>query len=226
MRKITALAVTMAMLFPALWLPLAGCTGDVPTNGNGSLEPAEVREYEGEDLSSVKDFRENSIKGPQNVDIENYRLEITGLIENPASYSYDEVIEGYQNYKKAVTLYCVEGWDVTILWEGVLVSDLLAGAGPLPEAQVVIFHAYDGYTTSLPLDYIIDNDILMAYKMNEIIMPPERGFPFGLVAESKWGYKWIKWITTIELSDDVDYRGYWEERGYSNTADLDDWFIE
>ena len=226
MRKITAFAVTLAIFLSALLPALAGCTGDVPTNGNGSLEPAEVREYEGEDLSSVKDFRENSIKGPQNVDIENYRLEITGLIENPASYSYDEVIEGYQNYKKAVTLYCVEGWDVTILWEGVLVSDLLAGAGPLPEAQVVIFHAYDGYTTSLPLDYIIDNDILMAYKMNEIIMPPERGFPFGLVAESKWGYKWIKWITTIELSDDVDYRGYWEERGYSNTADLDDWFIE
>jgi DMSO/TMAO reductase YedYZ molybdopterin-dependent catalytic subunit len=64
----------------------------------------------------------------------------------------------------------------------------------------------------------------MAYKMNEITMPPERGFPFALVAESKWGYKWIKWITAIELSDDADYRGYWEERGFSNTADLDESF--
>jgi len=225
-RRITAFAVTLAMLFSALLPALAGCPGDMETNGNGSLEPVEVREYEGEDLSSVNDFRENSIKGPQRVDIEKYQLEITGLIENPASYSYEEVIEGYQNYKKAVTLYCVEGWEAAILWEGVLVGDLLAGAGPLPEAEVVIFHAYDGYTTSLPLDYIIDNDILMAYKMNEIIMPPDRGFPFGLVAESKWGYKWVKWITAIELSDDVDYRGYWEERGYSNTADLDDWFFE
>jgi len=225
-RKITALAVTLAMLFSALLPALAGCPGDGETNGNGVLNPAEVREYQGEDLSSVNDFRENSIKGPQNVDIENYRLEITGLVENPMSYSYDEVIEGYQNYKKAVTLYCVEGWEAKILWEGVLVGDLLAGAGPLPEAEVVIFHAYDGYTTSLPLDYIIDNEILMAYKMNEITMPPERGFPFALVAESKWGYKWIKWITAIELSDDVDYRGYWEERGYSNTADLDKGFFD
>ena len=226
MRRITAFAVTLAILFSALLLALGGCPGDGETNGNGSLEPAEVREYQGEDLSSVKDFRENSIKGPQYVDIENYQLEITGLVESPVSYSYDEVIEGYQNYKKAVTLYCVEGWDATILWEGVLVSDLLAEAKPLPEAQVVIFHAYDGYTTSLPLDYIIDNDILMAYKMNEIIMPPDRGFPFELVAESKWGYKWIKWVTTIELSDDVDYRGYWENRGFSNTGDLDEGFYD
>jgi len=225
-RRVTAFAVTLAILFSALLLALGGCPGDGETNGNGSLEPAEVREYQGEDLSSVKDFRENSIEGPQYVDIENYQLEITGLIENPMSYSYDEVINGYQNYKKAVTLYCVEGWDATILWEGVLVSDLLAEAKPLPEAQVVIFHAYDGYTTSLPLDYIIDNDILMAYKMNEIIMPPDRGFPFELVAESKWGYKWIKWVTTIELSDDVDYRGYWENRGFSNTGDLDEGFYD
>ncbi len=219
MRRITAFAITLAIVSSALLLALGGCPSA------GVLNPAEVREYEGEDLSSVKDFRENSIKGPQYVDIENYQLEITGLVENPMSYSYDEVIEGYQNYKKAVTLYCVEGWDTTILWEGVLVSDLLAEAGPLPGAQVVIFHAYDGYTTSLPLDYIIDNDILMAYKMNEIVMPPERGFPFELVAESKWGYKWIKWVTAIELSDDVNYRGYWEDRGFSNTADLDEGFL-
>jgi len=224
-RKITSLAITLAMLLSALLLALAGCPAGSETNGNGVLDPAEVREYQGENLSSVNAFRENSIKGPQHVDIENYQLEIKGLVENPASYSYDEIIEGYQSYKKVVTLHCVEGWDATILWEGVLVSDLLAEAKPLPEAKVVIFHAYDGYTTSLPLDYIVDNDILIAYMMNEIPLPPERGFPFALVAESKWGYKWVKWITTTELSDDVDYRGYWEDRGFSNTADLEESFI-
>jgi DMSO/TMAO reductase YedYZ molybdopterin-dependent catalytic subunit len=190
------------------------------------LDPAEVREYQGENLSSVKDFRENSIKGPQHIEIESYQLEITGLVESPMSFSYDQVIEGYDSYKKVVTLYCVEGWQAKILWEGVLVSDLLARTKPLPEANTVIFHAYDGYTTSLPLDYVVDNEILMAHKMNEITMPLERGFPFALVAESKWGYKWIKWITAIELSDDADYRGYWEERGFSNTADLDESFYD
>jgi DMSO/TMAO reductase YedYZ molybdopterin-dependent catalytic subunit len=54
--------------------------------------------------------------------------------------------------------------------------------------------------------------------MNGVVIPPERGFPFQLVAESKYGYKWIKWITTIELSDNADYLGYWESRGYSNGA--------
>ena len=62
--------------------------------------------------------------------------------------------------------------------------------------------------------------ILLAYKMNGVVLPPERGVPFQLAAESKWGYKWIKWITRIEISDDADYEGYWESRGYSNDADL------
>jgi DMSO/TMAO reductase YedYZ molybdopterin-dependent catalytic subunit len=197
-------------------------TGCCQTEG---LAPAEVREYEGVDLSSINDFRENSIKGPQEIDIESYSLSVTGLVTNSKNYTYDEVLNRHQNYKKVVTLDCVEGWSVTILWEGVLVRDLLAEAGPLANAEVVIFHAYDGYTTSLPIDYIIDNDILLGCKMNDVVLPPERGFPFQLVAESKWGYKWIKWITEIELSDDANYRGYWESRGYSNNADLDKSFF-
>jgi DMSO/TMAO reductase YedYZ molybdopterin-dependent catalytic subunit len=192
------------------------------TNG---LAPVEIREYEGVDLSSINSFRENSIEGPQEIDMESYMLRITGLVVNSKNYTYDEVIDKHQQYKKVVTLDCVEGWSVTILWEGLLVRDVLAEAEPLANAQVVIFHAYDGYTTSLPVDYIADNDILMAYKMNGVVLPPERGFPFQLVAESKWGYKWIKWITEIELSDDADYRGYWESRGYSNSADLDESFF-
>jgi DMSO/TMAO reductase YedYZ molybdopterin-dependent catalytic subunit len=220
----------------ALSLAIVGCNGitdngvaddEVTDNGEPTdLEPVEIREYEGENLSSIDDFRENSIEGPQYVDIEGYQLEITGLVESPQSYTYDEVVGGYQNYEKVVTLDCVEGWSVKLLWEGVLVSDLLVEAGPLPEAKVVIFHAYDGYTTSLTLDYIMDNDILMAYKMNGITLPPERGFPFELVAESKWGYKWIKWVTKIELSDDEDYRGFWESRGFSNSGDLDKGFFD
>jgi DMSO/TMAO reductase YedYZ molybdopterin-dependent catalytic subunit len=57
--------------------------------------------------------------------------------------------------------------------------------------------------------------------MNGVTIPPERGYPFQLVAEQKWGYKWIKWVTEIELSDDVNYRGYWEQGGFSNDGSLD-----
>lgn len=202
------------------------CSQSVESSEPTALEPVEIREYEGENLSSIHDFRENSIKGPQQINVDEYRLKITGQVEQSGEYTYDQVLNGFTNYKKVVTLLCVEGWGAKILWEGVLARDILNEAQIKPEAKVIIFHAYDGYTTSFPIEYILDNDILMAYKMNDATIIPERGYPFTLVAESKWGYKWIKWITEIELSDDVDYTGYWESRGYSNSADLDEDFIE
>jgi DMSO/TMAO reductase YedYZ molybdopterin-dependent catalytic subunit len=219
---------TMSILFFFLSMILVAILSyevDMDVDEAEGLAPVEIREYEGVNLASINAFRENSIKGPQEIDVESYTLRITGLVTNSKNYTYDEVVNRHQHYNKVVTLNCVEGWSVTILWEGLLVRDLLVEAEPLANAEVLIFHAYDGYTTSLPIDYIMDNDILMAYKMNDVILPPERGFPFQLVAESKWGYKWIKWITEIELSDDANYRGYWESRGYSNSADLDKSFF-
>ena len=184
------------------------------------LYPQEIREYQGENLSSISNFRENSIKGPQYVNKSTYSLTITGLVNKTIELSYSDVVNGFQKYQKVITLRCVEGWSVKILWEGFLLKDLLSEAGISPEAVNVIFYAYDDYSTSLPLDYILNNDILIAYKMNGLTLPPERGFPFQLVAESKYGYKWIKWITTIELSDNVNYRGFWESRGYPNDANV------
>ena len=64
----------------------------------------EITEYEGKDLSSVQGFQENSIKGPRYVDIEEYQLDITGLVAKPASYNYEEVIDGYDHYKKLAGL--------------------------------------------------------------------------------------------------------------------------
>jgi len=220
-RVVFVVAVTFAIL-ASVTLSGFACAGGSKPMG---LPSVEIEQYEGIDLSSINDFRENSIKGPQYIDIGSYELKVTGLVENPLIFKYDDVLSGYRHYEKVVTLNCVEGWSVTILWEGVMVKDLIEQAKSLPNAKVVIFHAYDGYTTSFPIDYIISNDILMAYKMNDVVIPPERGFPFQLVAESKWGYKWIKWITEIELSDDVNYRGYWESRGYSNEGDLNKSFF-
>ena len=184
-----------------------------------TLRAVEVRSYNGADLSSVNDFRENSIEGVQHVDPATYRLEIAGLVSTPLSLTLGQAIDRTL-YRKIVTLRCVEGWDATILWEGVKVKDLLVAAGYDPKASTVIFTAYDGYTTSLPLAYLTGNDILLAYKMNEIPIPDERGYPFVLVAEDKWGYKWIKWVTKIEVSNDASYRGYWEMNGYSNDGSL------
>ncbi|MBD3204221.1 molybdopterin-dependent oxidoreductase [Candidatus Woesearchaeota archaeon] len=188
------------------------------------LDSAQIREYKGERLDSLNDFFENSILGPQVIDEIGYSLKITGLVKNNLDLSYTDVLENFQNYKKVVTLYCVEGWDVKILWEGVLVKDILNKVKPIDDADTVIFYAKDGYTTSLPLAYLVENDILLAYKMNNVTLPEERGFPFQLVAEDKWGYKWIKWVTEIEVSNDSSYKGYWERRGFSNSANLDEDF--
>jgi len=225
LKTFSSITILLAVLLVILNAGI-GCLGDGTMDETNELKPVEVRDYQGEKLSSINEFRENSIKGPQQVGVESYRLKVSGLVEDPRAYTYDEVISNYQSYEKVVTLDCVEGWSVTILWKGLLIKDLLAEAKPLSNARVVIFHAYDGYTTSLPIEYIMYNDIIIAYKMNGVTIPPERGFPFELVAESKWGYKWIKWITEIELSDDVNYRGYWEQRGYSNSGDLDKGFFE
>jgi DMSO/TMAO reductase YedYZ molybdopterin-dependent catalytic subunit len=196
------------------------------TRGMRHLDVVEINNYEGKDLSSINDFRENSIKGPQYINRENYKLEVKGLVENSKSFSYNDIVNNFASHKKVVTLNCVEGWSVTILWEGILLRDLFNQAKPTDQANTVIFRAYDGYSTSFPLSYFYDNDILMAYKMNDAVLPPERGFPFQLVAESKWGYKWIKWITEIEFSSDQNFEGYWEKRGYSDIGDLDKPFLD
>ncbi len=208
----------------ALMLVIVSIYGINQLSRLGKTDYVEVREYQGVSLSSINDFRENSIKGSQDVSEVDYRLEIYGLVETPIVYTYQEVLKDFTSYKKVVTLNCVEGWSATVLWEGVRVMDLVKEANPSGDAKIIIFHAEDGYSTSLPIDYIKENELILAYKINEVTLPNKNGFPFQLVAESKWGYKWCRWVTAMELNDDADYEGYWEQRGYSNTADLDDSF--
>jgi DMSO/TMAO reductase YedYZ molybdopterin-dependent catalytic subunit len=220
MKKQKSIANTLIVILIILPILLTGCMKQ-----DNKLDGVEIRNYQGEKLSSINDFHENSIKGTQYINNETYLLKITGLVGTHKNYTYDEVLNNFMHYEKVITLDCVEGWSVTILWEGILIKDLLAEAQLLPTATTLIFKAYDGYTTSFPINYTIDNKILLAYKMNNVTLPAERGFPFQLVAESKWGYKWIKWITEIEVSDNINYEGYWESRGYSNSGDTNQSFI-
>ena len=220
MQKRKVFSILAIVMVAALSLAFMFLGMNLGSNLN-QLKEVEVREYQGELLSSITNFRENSIKGPQYIDMATYRLTITGLVKQTRVYTYREVLGNFTHHRKVVTLDCVEGWSVKILWEGVLLKDIISKAEVTSSAKVIIFRAYDGYSTSFPLNYVIDNDIIMATKMIGVTLPPERGFPFQLVAESKWGYKWIKWVTQIELSDDANHRGYWESRGYSNDGSLD-----
>ena len=185
-----------------------------------TLYPTEIRQYQGQNLSSINNVYENAIKGIQIINQTTYKLTVTGLVNRTIQNTYDNVVNNHQKYQKVVTIYCVEGWSAKILWEGILVKDLLQEAEVSKNATVVIFHTSDGYTTALPIDYIIKNNIIIAYKMNGITLTPQIGWPFMLVAQSQSGYKWIKWLTEIEVSNDTSFLGYWESRGYLNNASI------
>jgi len=210
-------------------LILASCTSEnvLPNSDDDTVSSAtleryrenELMEYEGIHLDPAVGPRDNSISGIQEVDITTYSLKIDGLVENKMSYTYNQILE-MDSIEIVYTIYCVEGWDATFLWKGVLMKDVLSESNVLDDAKTVIFHAIDGYTTSLPLDEIIDNDLMIAYDVNGLPIPSSLGYPFIFVAYDKWGYKWARWINRIELSSDTDYLGYWESRGYDNNGDI------
>jgi DMSO/TMAO reductase YedYZ molybdopterin-dependent catalytic subunit len=215
LKKSVLLTILLAIVIIAAVLG-AWAIVNLPTGTH--IVAGEIRQYNGTKLGSVADFRDEAINGDQHINVTTYTLTITGLVQNVTVFTYDDVVNKHTHYLKVVTLHCVEGWQVTALWEGIRLEDLLEEAGYNRSAQVVIFYAQDGYTTSLPLSYIVDNNIMLASKVNGLVLPASEGYPLRLVAEGKLGYKWIKWVTRIEVSNDVNFRGYWESAGYDNNA--------
>ncbi len=208
-------AVALAAVAAAVAGTLSCAQGSTAQKAQGQ----ELREYNGEKLDPIGKFEENSIKGPQHVDIARYKLKVEGLVAKPAEYTYEQIL-ARPAQARVVTLHCVEGWDVKALWEGVSLKDLLAEAEVKPEAKTVVFKCYDGYTTSVSLADVTGNDYLLAFRINGLTLPPERGYPLALVASTKWGYKSARWITAVELSSNANYKGYWERNGYNAKGDL------
>jgi DMSO/TMAO reductase YedYZ molybdopterin-dependent catalytic subunit len=178
----------------------------------------EIKEYKGEKLSPYDRQYDNSIKGPQKVDEKTFRLRVTGIVQQPVEMNYKEIL-ALPSVTRAITLNCIEGWSEHLLFKGFRMVDLLKKAKPKKETQTVIFYAIDGYSSSLPYKFVVDNDIMIAYDINGLKLDAERGFPLQVVAESKFGYKWVKWLERIELSD-KPYLGYWERLGYDNDASI------
>jgi len=189
------------------------------------LSSGEVIQFQGQNLTSISAFVKDlvqhpdvSIAGVQNINQATYRLSITGLVNQTMDYTYDDVVNNFTSYQKVATLPCVEGWSATVLWQGVRLSDILQKAGASSNATTLIFYASDGYTTALPMDYVMQNNIMIAYKMNNVTLTTRTGWPFFLVAQNQYGYKWIMWLTRIDVSNDSSYLGYWESQGYPNNA--------
>ena len=224
-------ALAVLMLLVAVW-GAAGCAGGSSTSESGNVSSTgtlpqgeaeiEATEFQGVKLTPLREQGNNALRGTQFIDKEAYRLVVDGLVEHPLSLSYAD-LQAYEQESWLMDMNCVEGWGFTAKWTGPSLPAILADAGVKPEAVIAIFHTADveGGYTSLPLDYIRENNILLALKINDITLPPERGFPFQVVAKDKYGYKWAKWVTRIELSSDSSFRGYWERAGYNNNADQD-----
>jgi len=183
-----------------------------------SYSQVEIKEYQGERLSPFDRSYDNSIKGPQKVDINKYRLIVNGKIQKASLFTYAQVL-ALPSATRAITLNCIEGWSEHLLFMGVRIEDIVKSTIIDKDVQTVIFYAIDGYSSSLSYEYVIENDILLAYEINGKKLDEKRGFPFQVVAESKFGYKWVKWVTRIEFSD-KPYEGYWEQRGYDNEATI------
>jgi DMSO/TMAO reductase YedYZ molybdopterin-dependent catalytic subunit len=220
----SAFAVLLALALGAM-VPACGDTVPTPTSSptvSSASGEVEATEFQGTPLTPISKQGNNALSGTQVIDKDAYRLVVDGLVDQPLSLSYAD-LQAYEQESWLMDLNCVEEWSFTAKWTGPSLSAVLDDAGVDPEAVIAIFYTSDvdtGYT-SLDLDYIRDNGILLALKINDVTLPPDRGFPFQVVAKEKYGYKWAKWVTRIELSANADFRGYWETRGYNNDADAD-----
>jgi len=182
----------------------------------------EATEYLGVKLTPISAQRNNALAGAQVINKDTYTLTVDGLVNKTLTLTYGD-LQSYPQVSRLATLPCVEGWSFIAKWTGPELASILDAAGVKPEAKILIFYTADsrsGYT-SLDLSYIREKDVIIALKLNDITLPADRGFPFQVVAEGKYGYKWAKWVTRIEVSDNENFRGYWESRGSSNSADAE-----
>jgi len=98
-------------------------------------------------------------------------------VKTPKKFTYDEVLV-LPHVKKVFTLHCVEGWDETLLYEGVRLEDLFSVVGVKPGIKTVIFYAADGYSSSIPYNYVTKNDIIIGAKINGLVLDAKRDFLF------------------------------------------------
>jgi DMSO/TMAO reductase YedYZ molybdopterin-dependent catalytic subunit len=149
---------------------------------------------------------------------ENWRLRITGLVENPAVWTLEQ-FRALPQFESVSDIHCVTTWSrYDNHWQGVSARTLLDIAKPKPEARHVIFHAYDGYTTNVKLGAFADANVLLAYAWEGQPLAREHGGPVRVVIPDWYLWKSAKWVTRIEFAAE-DRRGFWETRGYHNEAD-------
>jgi len=151
-------------------------------------------------------------------DPKTWNLAVYGEVKNPLSLSWKDILR-LQSITNTSDFHCVEGWSVlNNRWEGISFRTVVEMAEPKDNAKYVTFESDDRYTTSLPITDLLEEKVLLAYKLQDEYLEPERGGPLRLVVPHKYAYKSAMWVRKIKFTSTQEL-GYWESRGYSNTAD-------
>ncbi|MFO7675470.1 MAG: molybdopterin-dependent oxidoreductase [bacterium] len=156
---------------------------------------------------------------PRGLTRENWRLEVGGLVAEPRSLSFADVLALPMATVNA-RLTSVSGWTVRADWQGARFGDFLALVRPQPQATDVLFTSHGGYTTSVPLPELRNEKVLICYAVGGEELEPEYGGPVRLFVPQLWGYKSIKGLVRMTFNDRV-VAGFWEQRGYTENAAIE-----
>jgi len=149
---------------------------------------------------------------------ESWRLHLFGLVAQEVMLDWDALLKLPQ-VKDVSDFHCVTRWSqLDMDWEGVSAREVVALVQPLDQAHFVTLHGADGYTTNLPLEALLDDDVLIAHSVHGKPLSAEHGGPVRLVVPKRYGWKSAKWLVGIEFHAE-DRPGFWEVRGYHNEAD-------
>ncbi len=152
-------------------------------------------------------------------DPDTWRLRVDGLVTRPVTLTYADLL-ALPQASQTSDFHCVTGWSVDdVRWSGVRFADLLAAAGGLrPGARALDFVSAEGpYVDTLTVDQVLVDDAMLAHSMDGRPLPRKHGAPARVVMPQMYGYKGVKWVSRIHVSDRV-VDGYWEQRGYDRDA--------
>ncbi|HSI03692.1 MAG: sulfite oxidase-like oxidoreductase [Myxococcota bacterium] len=151
------------------------------------------------------------------VPLETWTLELKGACEHPLTLKWADFM-ALEQVDDVSDFHCVTTWSkYDIAWKGVRFTELAALADVDEKATHVMTYGYDGYTTNLPLVEALKPDVLLVHAANGAPLPVEHGGPVRMITPQLYAWKGAKWIKGIEFLRE-DRKGFWEERGYSNTA--------
>jgi DMSO/TMAO reductase YedYZ molybdopterin-dependent catalytic subunit len=152
------------------------------------------------------------------VSLENWTLKIHGKVENPVTLNWKD-FQALAQFTDTSDLHCVTTWSqFEMRWQGVAFFTIAELVRPKPEAKHVFFKSYDGYSTNNPLEVCLDDDVLIAHGWNGQPLSRAHGGPARVIIPKRYAWKGAKFIREITFLD-RDILGFWEIRGYSNSAD-------